>query len=294
MLENLGVIDSIRIVTLVDNSPKYDSYLMGCFGISFWVEVRSANITRRILFDTGPLSEVLIHNAHKLNIELRDIDMIVLSHCHFDHTAALKDIVSLIGRDVAIFAHPDIFRPSFVLKPEYMNYGLVGKNRRESIEALGGHFVLARNPMELLPGVFLSGEIERTTSCEERGGVACYTLDEGGNVVPDNLIDDMCMGFNIRDKGMVIITGCAHAGPVNTVKHSIKITGQEKVQGLMGGFHLLQASEQRIDETIEELKRLNPQWIAPMHCTGVVAAGKIALAFKDRYRQVNAGDIIEL
>jgi len=89
--------------------------LKGCFGISFWIEVKSGDITKKILFDTGPVAEDLIYNAEKLNLKLSEVDMIVLSHCHFDHTAALADIIPEIGHEIPIFAHPDIFRSNFVL-----------------------------------------------------------------------------------------------------------------------------------------------------------------------------------
>jgi len=140
-----------------------------------------------ILFDVGPIPETLIYNAKMLGLNLADVDMIVLSHCHFDHTAALSGIIPEIGHQVPIFAHPDIFRPNFVLKPEFMNYAMVCENSKENIEKLGGYFVLCKSPIEPFPGVLITGEVEKTIDFEESGGVSCFTIDEKGNLVPDEV-----------------------------------------------------------------------------------------------------------
>ena len=288
----IGTADSVKITTLINNSPKYDSYLKGCFGISFWLEVTAGDIRRRVLFDVGPLAEPLIYNARMLGICLADVDMIVLSHSHFDHTAALAEVLTAIGHPVPVFAHPDIFRTNFTLRPEYMNYGMVGDNRRASIEALGAQLVLTKSPLELLPGLMLTGEVEHTTPFEETGGVACHMLDDQGNLVPDSLRDDISVLVNVRDQGLVILTGCAHAGPINIAKHAVKVAGVSRIAGIMGGFHLLEAGQARVDQTIAELQRLNPGWVAPMHCTGIIPTAKIAMAMPDSYRENNAGDVI--
>ena len=151
-----------------------------------------------------------------------------------------------------------------------MNYAMVGENRRENIEQLGGYLVLTKSPIEPIPGLMVTGEVERTTDFEEVGGVFCFTIDTEGNLVPDNLKDDYSIVINLKDRGIVIITSCGHAGPVNIIKHSIKISAVDKLEGIIGGFHLLQAGQERIDLTIEELKKFKPRWIAPMHCTGVI------------------------
>ncbi len=140
----------------------------------------------------------------------------------------------------------------------------------------------------------VTGEVERTTDFEEVGGVSCFTIDTEGNLVPDNLKDDYSIVINLRDRGIVIITGCGHAGPVNIIKHSIKISGVDKLEGIIGGFHLLQAGQERIDLTIEELKKFKPRWVAPMHCIGVIPTAKIALAFESESREMHAGNIINL
>jgi 7,8-dihydropterin-6-yl-methyl-4-(beta-D-ribofuranosyl)aminobenzene 5'-phosphate synthase len=97
MNEKIAYVDKVKIISLIDNSPRYDTYLKGSFGVSFWVEVQSGNKRKVILFDVGPLAEPFIYNAKMLGLNLADVDMIVLSHCHFDHTAALSEVISEIG-----------------------------------------------------------------------------------------------------------------------------------------------------------------------------------------------------
>lgn len=294
MEQRMGTADKLKVISLIEDSPRYDSYLEGCNGISFWVEVSSGDIHRTILFDVGPVAEALIYNAEKLNLKLPDVDMIVLSHCHFDHTAGLSGVIASIGHEVPIFAHPDVFRPNFALRPEFMNYAMVGENRRENIEGLGGYFVLTKSPIELVPGFMVTGEVERTTHFEESGGVSCFTVDVEGKLVPDKLQDDYSVVINLSDRGIVVLTGCGHAGPVNIVKHCVNISGVDKVEGIMGGFHLLQASQERVDLTIEEFKKFKPRWIAPMHCTGVIPTAKMASAFKEAFWEMHAGDSMTL
>ncbi len=294
MGQTIGSVDKLKIVSLIENSPKYDTYLKAVFGVSFWLEVTSGDIHRNILFDVGPVAEPVIYNATKLKLNFPDVDMIVLSHCHFDHTAGLAGVIPEIGHEVPIFGHPDIFKPNFVLRPEFMNYAIVGENRRENIEQLGGYFILTKSPIELIPGFMITGEVERTTDFEETGGVSCLTIDAEGNLIPDKLKDDYSLVINVENRGIVIVTGCGHAGPVNIIKHSMKISGVDKLEGIIGGFHLLQAEQERIDLTIQELKKFKPRWIAPMHCTGVIPTAKIALAFKEEFREIHAGDAIHL
>lgn len=294
MNEKIASSDKVKIISLINNSPKYDTYLKGCFGVSFWIEVQSNNKRKVILFDVGPLAEPLIYNAKMLGLNLADVDMIVLSHCHFDHTAALSEVICEIGHQVPIFAHPDIFRPSFVLKPEFMNYGMVCENSKESIERLGGYFILCKSPIEPFPGVLITGEVERTIDFEESGGVSCFTIDDKGYLVPDKLQDDFSLVINVGEKGLVIITGCGHAGVVNIIKHSIRHSGVDKLEGIVGGFHLLEAEEERVDKTVDIIKEFSPSWIAPTHCTGLIPTSKFALAFENKFRQINAGDFIDL
>jgi len=287
-------VDNVKIISLINNSPKYDSYLKGCFGVSFWIEAGSDNNKKIILFDVGPLVEPLVYNAKLLGLNLSDIDMIVLSHCHFDHTEALHGVIKEIGHKVPIYAHPDIFRPNFILEPEYMNYAMKDENSKGNIEKLGGNFIFSKTPIEIYPGVHVTGEVNKVTAFEETGGVSCFTIDGEGRTITDRLQDDLSLVINVTGKGLVIITGCGHAGIVNIIKHSIKVTNINRIEGIIGGFHLLEAKQDRVDKTVESIKQFSPHWVAPTHCTGIIPTAKFAFAFGDKFKEINAGDIVEI
>ncbi len=290
VFESVKAIDRLRLSVLIDNSPKYDSYLKGCFGLSLWLEGGSEEVEWKILFDVGPLAEPLLYNADLMGIDIGDVDMIVLSHSHFDHTAALADVLRYLDREVPILAHPGIFDPSFVLRPRYMDYGMTGDNRRSRLEDLGARFLLTRSSLEVYPGLMFSGEIARTNDFERSGAVSCYTLDEDGCVCPHAIADDAALGINLDGRGLVVVTGCAHAGPINTIEHLRSVSGVGEVEGVAGGFHLLQSEGDRVHRTILKLRGLSPRWLAPMHCTGLVPMASMALAFPDDFEQMNAGD----
>lgn len=285
-------VDKLKIITLVENSPKYDSYFMGCFGISFWIEIESNGCKKTILFDVGTLPEVAIHNAELMGLSFSDIDMIILSHCHFDHTAALAGILVEIGHDVPILAHPDIYRPNFTLAPEFLDYSMKGENCKDNIERLGGHYILTKSPIQPYPGILLTGEIEQTVDFEKLGGVSCYTIDSKGNLVQDRLQDDISLLINVKGKGLIVLAGCAHAGIINIMEQSIRQTGIDKIEAVIGGFHLLEAESDRVDKTLQSLERLSPNWIVPMHCTGIIPTARIATSFPERFKEIHAGDIL--
>lgn len=285
-------VDSLDLVVLIENAPAYDTYLEGCFGLSLWLELRRGDETRRVLFDVGPRSDTLFRNAEALGVPLERVDAIVLSHCHFDHTAALAGLFSRLGRSIPVYGHPALFRQCFIVAPEYMDYSMSGQNSRENLEVSGAQFRLTAAPSEPLPGLMLTGEVAHVTDFEEQGGVSCFTVDSNGATVPDRLEDDVSAMVNVRGKGLVVLSGCSHAGIVNIVTQSVGLGGGVPVTAVLGGFHLLQASIERTQHTIEAVRRLAPglSLIAPMHCTGLMASAEFARAFPDAFRELHVGD----
>ncbi|MBN1856025.1 MAG: MBL fold metallo-hydrolase [Dehalococcoidia bacterium] len=291
---HIGSVDSLKLTVLIENSPGYDTYLEGCFGLSLWLELRSGDTCKRVLFDVGPRADSLFRNAEMLGVDLNTVDMILLSHCHFDHTAALAGLLDKLGRPMPVFGHPDIFRPNFVLKPEFMDYSMCGQNGRQSLEARGACLVLTKSPVEPFPGLMLTGEVEHTTAFEESGGVSCLTIDGEGNMVPDRLKDDMSVLVSVRDVGVIVLSGCGHAGIVNIVTQCTRLSGGQSVAGIIGGFHLLQAPIERTDQTIQSFRKHAPglSFIAPMHCTGLRPSARMAEAYGEAFRELHAGDSV--
>ncbi len=288
----MGTVDRLELTVLIENSPAYDTYLEGCFGLSLWLQMTRKGIQRRVLFDVGPRADTLERNACSLGIDLSTVDAIVLSHCHFDHTAALSGLLKSIGHSVPVFGHPDLFRPNFVLAPEFMDYAMNGANSRTNLENTGARFVLSSDPMEPYPGMMLTGEIRHSTPFEEQGGVSCFTTDEGGHIVPDRLQDDISAVVHIAGVGVVVLSGCGHAGIVNIVKQSRSLAGDDTITAIIGGFHLLQAPLTRTEQTIAAFKEFAPDLrvLAPMHCTGLRSSAMMASAFGNAFRELHAGD----
>lgn len=289
---HIGSVDSLRLVVLIENSPAYDTYLEGCFGLSLWLELKDGDQTRRVLFDVGPRADTLFRNADALGIDLSNVDAIVLSHCHFDHTAALAGVISRIGSRVPVYGHPALFRPCFVVAPEYMDYSMAGQNSRASLEAAGVRLALTGEPSEPIPGLALTGEVAHVTDFEEQGGVSCFTIDNHGASVPDPLVDDISAVVQVRGLGLVVLSGCSHAGIINIVKQATRMFSGVPVAAVLGGFHLLQASAERIERTIMALKELAPEMsvIAPMHCTGLIPSAMMAQALPQAFRELHVGD----
>jgi len=294
MDKTIGAIDQLKLTVLIENSPAYDTYLEGCFGLSLWLEMWREGTQRNVLFDVGPRADSLQRNAERLGVELSRVDAIVLSHCHFDHTAALADFLKVLGRPVPVFGHPDIFRPNFVLLPEFMDYAMSGPNSKVNLENAGARFVLTKDPIEPFPGLVLTGEVEHVTPFEETGGVSCLTTDEAGNLVPDRLQDDVSAVINVRGVGAVVLSGCGHAGIVNIVKKAVTLANNGDIAAIIGGFHLLQATPERTEATIAAFKEAAPDLsiIAPMHCTGLKPSAMMATAYGEAFRELHAGDTL--
>ena len=262
-------------------------------GLSILIEVEYGDGNRgKILFDTGTSGKALEHNVRLMDVSLRDVASIVLSHGHYDHTggllAALNEIKPFLP--IPIVAHPDALRRKFALKP-YLRFTGIPFTEYE-IESRGGRFMFSSKPLEVVEDVFSTGEVERTTGFEK--SPEYYVMLKNGEIVRDYMLDDQAVVIKQAGKGLVVVTGCAHAGVVNTVRYARKFTGEEKVHAVIGGFHLIGASAERIEKTVEELKKINPDLIAPCHCTGERAVEKMREAFGERLIEVHVGSTIEL
>ncbi|MDI3534173.1 MAG: 7,8-dihydropterin-6-yl-methyl-4-(beta-D-ribofuranosyl)aminobenzene 5-phosphate synthase [Thermosediminibacterales bacterium] len=287
ILSNIGEVDCVQVTPLLDDYCGFGSDFLAQHGISILIDVFYENRhSKRILLDTGNSAEIVLHNMELINIDPKTIDMIFLSHCHYDHTGGLIEILKTINKNIPVVAHPQIFRQNYKLEPCLKNIGLK-ENAREEVAKAGGHPVLIDKPFNLMPGVISTGEVERVTGFEGKG-IGTYNI-VNNEFVPDLIIDDMALIINIKKKGLLIVSGCSHSGIVNIVKHSIKITGIDKIHGIMGGLHLVNASDEVIDKTVEELIKLNPEHVVAGHCTGLKALAKLMTAFRDKFSQLSIG-----
>jgi 7,8-dihydropterin-6-yl-methyl-4-(beta-D-ribofuranosyl)aminobenzene 5'-phosphate synthase len=284
---------SMTITVTAEDSVEYESALLGQHGISFFIHAEAENGTRNIVVDVGQNTDALLHNMEQLGIAPESTDMIVLTHCHYDHTQGLSRFIRRVGKkDIPVVAHPGIFRVHFVTEPFLRHVGVMSGDAREKIEDAGGRLFLTRDPLRLMPGMYTSGEIERKTDFEDPG-IALKTLDDG-RIQDDLVMDDLSLIACVEKKGSVVITGCSHAGIVNIVRHAVKLSGKEKIAGIAGGFHLIEATEQKIRKTVEALAEFDIGWIAGGHCTGFRAQSALYGRFGERFIPLHSGQIFRL
>lgn len=253
----------MRLTVLVDNNTFIDQYLLGEPAVSYYIEISG----KKILFDAG-YSDVFLINAQKLGIDLTTIDMLVLSHGHLDHTWGLSHLVRLfaearscgkMAHKPTLIAHPQIFASrSCQSDPE------IGSLLKS--EELENYFdlQLSQKSIALTEELYFLGEIERVNDFEAQGSIGKLTID--GDEYPDKVMDDSALVYRSKD-GLVIITGCSHAGICNIVEQAKRVAGIEKVVDIIGGFHLLDPSTTQLQGTMQYFQDLKPSQVHACHCT---------------------------
>lgn len=275
--------DRLEVIILVDNyldmflppsSPhdirwpiSSERPLLAEHGFSCLVRVTAGKRTHDILMDAGISPGCMLHNARQMDISLDTVEALVLSHGHFDHIGGVLPFLSGAGHQVPIIAHPDAFLKRHLNHPVQGTIDLCSLDRVE-VKKAGGDVMLRPGPSFLASGhLLVTGEVERTVPFEK--GFPGMEYQEGNTWLPDSIRDDQAIVINVKGKGLVVISGCAHAGIINTVQYAKKITGIEKVCAVMGGFHLTgPLFAPVIQPTIDAMKRLDPGYVVPMHCTG--------------------------
>ena len=273
----------IQITTLCENTAELG--FIAEWGLSVLVEADG----HRILVDTG-LNISALHNAHVLGIDLSTIDKIVLSHSHADHTGGLRDVIAQTGK-VEVIGHPDIWGPTYSRRQGQKARYIGIPFSRQALEGLGATFILERGPVRISNRIMTTGEIPMTTDFEVIDDN--LFVQENGTLVPDTLDDDQALVIN-ADYGLVVVLGCGHRGIVNTLRRAKEITGNDTVYAAIGGTHLLRASDERLDRTIEELQKMGIQKLGVSHCTGFHASARLAQAFGETFFLNNAGNRLTL
>jgi len=271
-VEKRGGHKFLKITVLIENSVARTMDIVGEHGLGLWVETPG----HRFLYDTGQTG-ALVRNAQVLGVPLKEADAVVLSHGHYDHTGGLREVLKAIGRPVPVYAHPDLFSPHRVSDPErYVGVPFA----RAEIEACGADFRWVDRATEIFPRVWAGGAVPRTNAFE-RGDPRMYVVEQGQRV-PDPLADDLSLYLS-TDTGLVILTGCAHAGLMNIVEHARTVTGQERVRAVIGGTHLGPAAPEQREETVRFLKDLGLELLAAGHCTGQAVAARLSAEFGPRF-----------
>ena len=260
-------------------------------GFSMLVRVFQNKEACTILFDTGVSSNGVIINAKRMGIDLGEVSYVVLSHGHYDHFGGLQAIVKAVNKiDLPIITHEDMVKRRGTANlrgdiREYPPFPILEQLTPAKIVNTKKPHLIANNL------ACITGEITRKVAFEK--GLTQNKIYRDNSWQPDPLVlDDRALVINIKDKGLVIISGCAHAGIINTVRYAQEITGCAKIYAILGGFHLAgKEFEKRIEPTIEELKKINPELIVPSHCTGWRALDAIAQSFSNGFDGNSVGNI---
>ncbi len=268
---------SISITVLVENTAG-KSGVIAEHGLAYFIEAGD----KKILFDTGQ-GMALEHNAKKLGIDLYNLDALILSHGHYDHTGG----VHLVSAK-KVFAHPAVVDPKFSRNPNGKSHSVAMPNLDRQALLAHPKWVRVEAPMELSSGLRLTGPIPRLTDFEDTGGAFFSDAD---CTVSDELPDDQSLFFE-TPAGTVVILGCAHSGVINTLRTIQTLTNNRPLQTVVGGMHLLHADENRMNRTIEELRRLNVRCLMPCHCTGLPAIARMWNEFPGQCNPCFVGAII--
>jgi 7,8-dihydropterin-6-yl-methyl-4-(beta-D-ribofuranosyl)aminobenzene 5'-phosphate synthase len=291
----LGDLDAPRAPAAYLESGESADALRAEHGFSALVTVTKGDQEHRILFDAGLTPDGLSENMRRLGLDARDIEAIVLSHGHFDHTTGMDGLVRQLGRtNLPVMIHPEFWTRRRVAIPGRDPFELPSTSK-SALRGAGFEIIEDQQPSFLFEDLLLiTGEVDRTTGFER--GFPIHQALRDGEWQPDPLIlDDQALIANVRDKGLVVLTGCGHAGIVNIVRYAKKLTGVEPVYAVLGGFHLGgPIFEPIIPATCEALVELSPDVVVPAHCTGWRAVHAIAAALPDAFLQNSVGTRFEL
>jgi 7,8-dihydropterin-6-yl-methyl-4-(beta-D-ribofuranosyl)aminobenzene 5'-phosphate synthase len=242
-------------------------------GLSFYVETVVNGKASACMFDYGLDAVGVMNNIALVGLDLGKANAFTLSHGHFDHWGAavsiLKQNQSRIARGTPFYVGEEAFARRYSLRPGRTEPDDLGQLKKEDIEILGLKVVEVKNPVQIIPGAYVTGNIERVTTYEKVP--PSLFIKRGEKPEPDDFRGEQAVFFNVKGKGLVVLSGCAHAGIVNTVKHAQKVSATDRIHAVMGGFHLINAKPEVIQNTVTDIKAMKPDYIVPAHCTGFEA-----------------------
>jgi 7,8-dihydropterin-6-yl-methyl-4-(beta-D-ribofuranosyl)aminobenzene 5'-phosphate synthase len=227
----------------------------------------------RILVDTGARPDTVLSNIHDLNLDLSDVHEVVLTHNHDDHVGGLLTLRrEFMKKNPAALSVVHVGKGIFYSRPEGGKEGNPMIAIRKEYEATGGKIIEHDQPTELFPGAWLSGPVPRTYP--ERNWSTTGKVQTPGGLVEDNIPEDQSLVLNTA-KGLVLVSGCGHAGVINTLTFAEKEFPETPVYALVGGFHLFPATDQQLDWTADKLKEFGVSYLVGAHCTGIEAVYRI-------------------
>jgi 7,8-dihydropterin-6-yl-methyl-4-(beta-D-ribofuranosyl)aminobenzene 5'-phosphate synthase len=312
---SLKTVDRIEITTLIDNYvdlllPSTDiivrpplakegkinaDTLLAEHGLSLLITVYQGENKHTILFDTGYTKVGVLHNMELLGVNVEEIEAIVLSHGHMDHTGTLHGILDKISRTIPLVLHPGIFQhPRYTRRPDGAKSIWPRTVVKSDLEGKNVDIIESKTPVCLADDmVMVTGEVERTTPFEK--GMPNALMEQNGELVHDPIMDDQSIAMKLKGKGLVVVSGCAHAGIINTLMFAQKTTGEQKVHAVLGGFHLSGPFFEKFhDPTVDAFKKIDPDVLMPMHCTGWKAIQRFQKEFPESFVLNSVGSKVML
>ncbi len=247
-----------------------DGVGVGEWGFAALVEVDG----RRLLFDTGDRAETVLRNAAELKLDLSQVTDLVITHNHSDHTGGLITLRrELLKKNPRALTKAHVAKGIFLSRRDSQGREANGLlPLKAEYEALGGSFVEHAGPEALLPGVWFTGPVPRTHP--ERNWSGALKLQTPAGAIEDTLPEDASLVID-TPAGLVLVSGCGHAGIVNTLEHGRKAVRDAPIHAAIGGFHLFAANDDRLAWTAEKLRGLGLQHLLGAHCTGIEAVFRI-------------------
>jgi len=315
MDEEIGSVEKASLTVLVDNKAdlivesnetiKYftEKPLLAEHGFSVLVQIDDSE--EKILWDAGVSKQTLLENMKRMELDPKTLSIIALSHGHSDHFAGMTAILNemnllpkakewgesvsqeeienlLTQNQIPIVAHPGAFRERWWKKDDGTLKGPFGPPPGKEWEAAGAKIITSSEPYRLVDGCWTTGYIPRV-SFEKSGRPKQLFYRNGSEFLPDDIDEDQAIVINVKDKGLVVLSGCAHSGILNTIEHAKAFTNINKIYAVIGGFHLARAKDEEIAKTIEHIKDENPTYVVPSHCSGFQAVSRFAQELPDAF-----------
>jgi 7,8-dihydropterin-6-yl-methyl-4-(beta-D-ribofuranosyl)aminobenzene 5'-phosphate synthase len=305
----LEPVDAADVVVVVDNSidillpderaarraPLYHDWsereqLIAEHGYSLLLAIQANGQTDSVLYDAGLGRKTAIHNLDVLGLNVRDVRAVVLSHGHADHHGGLEGLYQRVSRrGMPLVLHPDAWRERRVVFPTGNEIRMPPPSHTD-LDREGWQVVEERGPSLLLENkVLVTGQVERVTDFEKGFPLQHVKTDHGWE--PDTWIwDDQAVVCHVKNKGLVVLSSCSHAGAINVLRHAQRLTGIEHVHAFVGGLHLTGGLfEPIIPRTIEALAAIGPEVVVPGHCTGWKATHELSRRLPNAYLQTSVG-----
>jgi len=282
----LEPVDRLRVLVLVDDYSGMDARFLAQHGVSYLVEVEKAGRRTRILFDTGSSGEVVLRNMEALGVDPSTVDYVVISHSHSDHTGGLLEVLRRAGRRLIVVASPGIFKDVYSTRSRLRYTGAPW--RRKEAEEAGALLALSSDPVPLFVGVITTGEIPYSDRLDFDRVDFGFVRFENGRLVKDFAEEEIGLAVYTK-RGLFVIGGCSHPGIGGIALRASKLFGVNEIYAVMGGFHLINADDARIESTVRFLRELGVRKVFTGHCTGIRAEAKILKAFREGFGKLYPG-----